>query len=203
MKILILCVLSFLLVSCGQWLSDEAGNKWEENHIHGTGAHTHDDMWESEKESWEEQHEPVIPVSDFWASVEWASELGDYNVSLSWSEVKVHGSLYNSSGSFLGDTDILYWYNLWESFEETWKVTTSLEWQYYFNTVATKLAQSYYYLDIKVWEITSRIYFVPNDFDANIFVKKYKDLPDNMYFARIVKLEDDIISWVDILADPS
>lgn len=204
MKIVILFISLVLFTSCAVLTWDKPKESSENEHPHGVETHIHkDDEWWEEKSIWLEFFEPVIPVSDFWISVGGASQVDNYIESMSWSMIKIHGSLYLSSGDLLWDTKILYWYYSEGVFEEVWNIDSDAGWQYYFKSIATQRAQDYFYIEIMIWEVLSRIYFVPNSFDANVFVKQYENLPDNMYFAKIVMLDDDIISGVDILVDPS
>lgn len=207
MKTLIFCILSFLMISCSVPTWNKPNELLEEEHPHGIDTHIHEeDEWNllnSTGGNVSSTYEPVIPISDFWESVEGSTQINEYDLSLSGSIIKVHWSLYLSSGSLLWDAEILYGYNLWDSFQEVWKVKSSTEGQYYFKSTISNTAQNFFYIDIKIWEIVSRIYFVPNNFDANIFVKQYDNLPSNMYFATVVMLDDDIITGVDILANPS
>lgn len=207
MKTLIFCILSFLMISCSVSTWDKPSELFEEEHLHGVDTHIHEeDEWDLfSSTGWDlnATHEPVIPVSDFWASIDGVSQVSEYIKSLSWSTIKMHGSLYQATGGFLWDTEILYWYSNWDSFETLWSINSDQDWQYYFKLIATQIAQEFFYIEIKIWDIISRVYFVPNTFNANDFIKQYNNLPNNMYFAKVVMLEDDIITGVDILADPS
>jgi len=209
MKILLLAISALLFVSCSFWsseVSDEVATDkvevsiWVDNQ--NSSDTPQDDVTEelAEEDIW---YEPNVPVSNFWNDIEWASQVKSYMQTLSWSTVKIHGSLYTASGELLADTSVKYWYNIGNSFEEISEFSSDEGGQYYFKTTLENVSEEMFYIETLIGEIISRIYFVPDSFDANVFVKSYENLPSNMYFATVVELEGDIISGVDILADPS
>lgn len=146
---------------------------------------------------------PKIPVTNFWKWDDWVSEVQKYGEHLTSKELKIHGTLVSLDWIELSDTKVEFW-----NFDEKWEILgetrSSSGWQYYFKTKLEKsmMVDGIYYIDSKVKNTTSRIFFVKPDFDANSFIDKNNININESIFSWISMKENSIITWIDIHERP-